>query len=171
MCTQSGLSLERSTATCGPRGRGQPFDTEMLPGVDTPEEGGEGSDDHKCLQRQELSQDRIRGRDKKESCDHPLPSPSPSRPPKASYITPPGVSPRRASGAGGEDSPRGRRSLFPHRGRGPEPGQESSHRLRPARVGPPGFRFPALALTQPHKPIHRHHNKGGDAAATPGWKD
>lgn len=39
VCTQAGLPLERSTATCGPRGRGQPFDTETLPGVDTPEEG------------------------------------------------------------------------------------------------------------------------------------
>lgn len=89
-------------------------------------------------------------------------------PGQASYISPPGVSPCGASSAG---SPRGRGPLFPYLGRGPEMGQGSSHSLRQARAGLPGFRFPALALPQPQKPTHRHHNKGGDAAATPGWED
>lgn len=93
------------------------------------------------------------------------PQPEPFLAPgQASYISPPGVSPCGASSAG-------RGPLFPYLGRGPKLGQGSSHSLRRARAGLPGFRFPALALPQPQKPTHRHHNKGGDATATPGWED
>lgn len=115
-------------------------------------------------------QDQRLGRDDGAVTTPPQPESFPA-PGQASYISPPGVSRRRESGAGGEGSPRGRGPLLPDLGEGPESGQGSSHRLRPARAGPPGFRFPALALPQPQKPTHRHHNKGGDAAATPGWED
>lgn len=70
------------------------------------------------------------------------------------------------------------------RGQSPRPGAPVALPRLGARIGPgeqppppprtggaPGFRFPALALPQPQKPTHRHHNKGGDAAATPGWED
>lgn len=179
MWTPSVLPLERSTATCGPRGRGQPFDTETLLGVDTPKEGRKGSDDHKCPQRQKLCQDRIREPGKKKGCDHPLPSPRPSRPRTTSYITPSGVSPRQANGAGGEDSPRDRGPLFPHRGPGPKQGQGSCHCLRLARAGPLGFRFPALALTHPRNQhtdtitkaaTRRQHRGGRTRGPRRGWQ-
>lgn len=158
------IPLERSTATCGPRGRGQPFDTETLPGVDTAGGWGEDSGDPECLQRQEPRKDATPGP------GSPSPAPAPRGPGRAGYITPPGVPPRRVSWAGGADGPRGPGAAPPPPGRGPESGRDSGPRLRRARAGPPGFRFPAPALTPPQKPAHRHHNKGGDAAATPGWE-
>lgn len=96
-----------------------------------------------------------------------------------SYITPSGVSPRQANGASGEDSPRGRGPLFPHRGPGPKQGQGSCHCLRLARAGPLGFRFPALALTHPRNQhtdtitkaaTRRQHRGGRTRGPRRGWQ-
>lgn len=77
------------------------------------------------------------------------PPPQPPAPGPASYIR------RRAAC---------RRLGQPH-ARGPASGWEPP----PPPPGPrraPGSRFPALALTPPQKPTHRHHNKGGNAGHT-----
>ena len=102
--------------------------------------GKEGQWWYKCPQRQKLCQDRIREPGKKKGCDHPLPSPRPSRPRTTSYITPSGVSPRQATvqaartapATGGRSSPTAARD--PSRARGAATAS-ASHGLDPWAFG------------------------------------
>lgn len=152
-CLPAGSSPKRSRATCSPRGRGQACVTrkKTLPGwtrgmgerLQVPAEAGAviGADRRPRACRGAVSQ---------------VPSPGPPGPRQASYIT--GRARRTAPATGGRSSPTSAGDSSRSGEQLPTPS---------GQAGLPGFQFPALALAQPQKQTHRHHNKGGDAAAAP----
>lgn len=108
------------------------------------------------LQKQELSPEQIGGPRVKRGCVRGA-QPEPSRPPTGELH----------NRAGREDGARNWGPLFAHLSRGPQSLRESGRRLRQDRLDSRAFGFRRWRSHQPQKQTHRHHNKGGDAAAAP----
>lgn len=115
-----------------------------------------GGSDPRCLQKQELSPEQIGGPGVKRGCVRGAQL-EPSRPRPASYIT----------GRAVRYGARNWGPLFAHLSRGPQSLRESGRRLRQDRLDSRAFGFRRWRSHQPQKQTHRHHNKGGDAAAAP----
>lgn len=104
-------------------------------------------------------------------CAHPS-QPAPfAAPGPASYITRQASLRAGRAGQAARTVPAARGPSSPTSARGPSRAREAATAPAPHGPGPRAFGFRPWRSHNPRNQHTRHHNKGGDAAATPGWED